>query len=150
MNSSMFRPLLLAGTLVAAAGLVGCVATPVDPYYGGTGYGYGADYGYGGYGYGYPVGTAGFGYYGAAPVVVAPPIGIGIGIGGVFGSGYRGYRGYNGYGGHGGFRPGYGAVKPYPGPAGGGWGVRPNGGGGWGGRGGGGGWGGRGGGGGRR
>ncbi|MEP6558413.1 MAG: hypothetical protein ABJB17_08020 [Burkholderiales bacterium] len=138
------RPLLLAGAVAIGAVLSGCVATPIDPYYGGAGYGYGygADYGYSNYGYsgyGYPAGSAGFGYYGAAPVVVAP-VGIGLGFSGVFGShGHRGDwdgRGYgNGYrGGYrpnygGGFRPGYGAVKPQPG-VGGGWGVRPNGGGG--------------------
>ncbi len=139
MNFPSFRPLWLAGAIAIGAVMSGCVATPVDPYYGGTGYGYGADYGYSNYGYsgyGYPAG-AGFGYYGAAPVVVAP---VGIGFSGVFGSGgHRGHWNDRGYGhGHqggyrpnygGGWRPGYGAVKPQPGPAVGGWGVRQGGGG---------------------
>ena len=99
--------------------LSGCVAVPVDPYYGGYGYSTAPAYVgtagyYDGYGYGY-----GYGAFGG-PVVLAPPA-LSIGIGGVFGRGWHGHDGYGhgwrgrpGWGGH------YGGYRGYRG--GGGWG----------------------------
>jgi len=88
------RWMAVAGVVGAASLLGGCVVAPP---------GYGA---YGNYGetvYAAP----------AAPVVVAPPISLGIGIGGAYYGGGRGYyggggRGYYGGGGGGGYYGGRG------------------------------------------
>ncbi len=89
----LLKPTLLAGALVAAAGLTMGASQAEARGCGGWGYGGG----YGGYGYG----------YGARPVVVARPVvpvNYGYHRGGFYGprQGYGaygvGYRGYGGYG----------------------------------------------------